>query len=69
MICAMYIRVSTDDQLEFSPDAQKRALTEYAKKNGYQIDDQYIFVDEGISGTSASKRPAFMRMHVLVRTL
>lgn len=62
MICAMYIRVSTDDQLEFSPDAQKRALTEYAKKNGYQIDDQYIFVDEGISGTSASKRPAFMRM-------
>ena len=62
MICAMYIRVSTDDQLEFSPDAQKRALTEYAKKNGYQIDDRYIFIDEGISGTSAKRRPAFMRM-------
>lgn len=62
MICAMYIRVSTDDQLEFSPDAQKRALTEYAKKNGYQIDDRYIFIDEGISGTSAKRRPSFMRM-------
>lgn len=62
MICAMYIRVSTEDQLEFSPDAQKRALTEYAKKNGYQIDDRYIFIDEGISGTSAKKRPEFMRM-------
>lgn len=62
MIAALYIRVSTDDQLEFSPDAQKRALIEYAKKNGYQIDDRYIFIDEGISGTSASKRPEFMKM-------
>lgn len=62
MICAMYIRVSTDDQLEFSPDAQKRAISEYASKNGYQIDDRYIFIDEGISGTSAKKRPEFMRM-------
>lgn len=62
MIAAMYIRVSTDDQLEFSPDAQKRALVEYAKKNGYQIDEQFIFIDEGISGTTAKKRPAFQRM-------
>lgn len=62
MIAALYIRVSTEDQLEFSPDAQKRALIEYAKKNGYLIDDRYIFVDEGISGTSAKKRPNFMRM-------
>ena len=61
-IAALYIRVSTDDQLEFSPDAQKRALLEYAKKNGYQVNDCYIFVDEGISGTSAKKRPEFMRM-------
>lgn len=62
MIVALYIRVSTDDQLEFSPDAQKRALIEYAKKSGYQVDDRYIFIDEGISGTSAKKRPAFMQM-------
>lgn len=62
MICALYIRVSTDDQLEFSPEAQKRALIEYAKKNNYQIDEQYIFIDEGISGTSAKRRPAFMKM-------
>lgn len=62
MNVALYIRVSTDDQLEFSPDAQKRALIEYAKKNGYAVDEDYIFIDEGISGTSAKKRPAFMRM-------
>ncbi len=62
MNVALYIRVSTEDQLEFSPDAQKKSLIEYAKKNNYQIDERYIFMDEGISGTSAKRRPAFMRM-------
>lgn len=68
MIAALYIRVSTDDQLEFSPDAQKKALIEYAKKNGYQIDDRYIFIDEGISGTSAKRRPAFMKMIAIAKS-
>ncbi len=61
-IAAAYIRVSTDDQLEFSPDAQKRAITEYAKRNNMLLDEKYIFVDEGISGRKAEKRPAFMEM-------
>ena len=30
---AAYIRVSTDKQEELSPDAQKRMILEYAKKN------------------------------------
>ena len=59
---AAYIRVSTDDQLEFSPDAQKRAIFEYAKKNNIYIANEYIFIDEGISGRNAEKRPAFMKM-------
>ena len=59
---AAYIRVSTDDQLEFSPDAQKRAIREYAKRNNMLLDDKYIFIDEGISGRKAEKRPAFMEM-------
>ena len=59
---AAYIRVSTDDQLEFSPDAQKRAIREYAKRNHLLLDDKYIFTDEGISGRKAEKRPAFMEM-------
>ena len=29
---ALYIRVSTADQAELSPDAQKRLLLDYAKK-------------------------------------
>lgn len=59
---ACYIRVSTDDQLEFSPDAQKRALMEYAGKNGMLVNEEYVFIDEGISGRKAEKRPAFMKM-------
>ena len=59
---ALYIRVSTDDQLEFSPEAQKRALIKYANDNGYLVYEKNIFIDEGISGRKAEKRPAFMEM-------
>ena len=59
---ALYIRVSTDDQLEFSPGAQKRALLKYANDNDYLVHKSNIFIDEGISGRQAEKRPAFMKM-------
>ena len=59
---ACYLRVSTNDQLEFSPDAQLRAIKNYAKNNDIVIDDDYIFIDEGISGRNADKRPAFQKM-------
>lgn len=59
---ACYLRVSTNDQLEFSPDAQLRAIKTYAKNNNIIIDDDYIFIDEGISGRKADKRPAFQKM-------
>ncbi|MCL2569045.1 MAG: recombinase family protein [Oscillospiraceae bacterium] len=59
---ALYIRVSTDDQLEFSPEAQQKALLKYADEHGYFVDAANIFIDEGISGRKAEKRPAFLRM-------
>lgn len=59
---ARYIRVSTDDQAEYSPAAQNRALVRYALANGLVVDDRYLYIDEGISGRKAEKRPAFMRM-------
>ncbi|GMQ59714.1 recombinase family protein [Vallitalea sediminicola] len=59
---ALYIRVSTDEQTEYSPSAQKTALLEYAHNNNYLVQDEHIFIDEGISGRTAEKRPAFMRM-------
>lgn len=61
-IGAAYIRVSTEEQLEFSPHAQKHAILEFAKKNDILIEEQNIFIDEGISGRKAEKRPAFMNM-------
>lgn len=65
---ACYIRVSTDNQLEFSPDAQLKAIKNYAKNNDILIDDDYIFIDEGISGRKAEKRPAFQEMIKLARS-
>ncbi len=47
--CAIYIRVSTEEQHlnGLSLPAQKKALTEFAKRNGYSIVGYYA--DEGIS--------------------
>lgn len=59
---ACYIRVSTEEQTEFSPDAQLRVLKEYAKKNDIMLTKKHIYIDEGISGRKAEKRPAFMQM-------
>ena len=61
-ICAAYIRVSTHDQEEYSPDSQLRLIRDYAKSNGYVLPDEYIFKDDGISGRTAQKRPGFMSM-------
>jgi len=65
---AAYIRVSTDDQLEYSPDSQIKKIKEYAEHNGIHIPDEFIFLDEGISGRKAEKRPSFMKMIALAKT-
>lgn len=62
LIGAAYIRVSTEDQIEFSPDSQLNKIKEYARTHRIQIPETYIFLDEGISGRHADNRPAFMRM-------
>lgn len=59
---ALYIRVSTHNQEELSPDAQKRLLLEFAKANNYLVDKDFIFIEGGISGRKANKRPEFQRM-------
>ena len=61
-IGAGYVRVSTDSQEEYSPDSQIRLIRDYAKREGYIIPDEYIYRDDGISGKSAEKRPAFQLM-------
>lgn len=59
---AAYIRVSTLDQTEFSPDAQLKQIKEYANKHNMVLSDTHIYADEGISGRSTDKRLAFNRM-------
>ena len=57
-IGAAYIRVSTDDQTELSPDAQLRVIQAEAKKDGFFIPPEFIFIDhKGISGRKDSNRP------------
>ncbi|MBQ2297203.1 MAG: recombinase family protein, partial [Ruminiclostridium sp.] len=61
-IAACYIRVSTEDQTEYSPEAQKRALEHYARQHGMVLSPDHIYIDAGISGRRAETRPAFMAM-------
>lgn len=55
-----YIRVSTHDQEELSPDSQERLLRDYARSNNIVLEQ--IYIDSGISGRKAEKRPAFQEM-------
>ena len=105
-LAAVYIRVSTDDQAELSPDSQLEVIRSWAEKNNYIIpgigefvsspaggeskyspdsspaggeskispdsspaggESNYIFIDEGISGRSAKKRPRFNDMIALAK--
>lgn len=44
-IGAAYVRVSTDDQTELSPDAQIRVILDAAKADGFIIPKEYIFIE------------------------
>ena len=64
-VCA-YIRVSTDSQEEYSPDAQVRLLKEYAASHDMTIID--IYQDLGISGRKADRRPEFQDMIAMAKS-
>lgn len=67
-IGAAYIRVSTDDQTELSPDAQLRMILESAKNDGVVIPPELVFMeDRGRSGRRADNRPEFQRMIATAR--
>ena len=66
-IAAGYIRVSTEEQVEYSPESQRKLLIQYAKAHDMILPEDYIFSDEGISGRS-TKRPAFQKMIGLAKT-
>lgn len=69
IIGAAYIRVSTDDQTELSPDAQLRVILERARNDGVTIPQEFIFVEKkGISGRRAANRPEFQRMIAIAKS-
>ena len=51
---AAYIRVSTDGQLEYSPDSQLKVIRDYAQKHDFLLPEAYIFREEG---ESAERKP------------
>lgn len=63
MRCALYIRVSSDEQKRngFSLPEQRHALMQYAKEKGYTIVD--LYADEGVSSSkNPQRRHEFQRM-------
>lgn len=68
-IGAAYIRVSTDDQTELSPDAQLRVILDAAKADGFVIPKEFIFIEQkGISGRKAQNRPEFQKMIAIAKS-
>ena len=59
--CAIYLRVSTEMQVDgFSLDGQRNCLKRYAEREGMIIKE--IYEDAGKSGKSIEGRPAFQRL-------
>ena len=59
---AVYIRVSTEDQAELSPDSQLEEIEKYAVRENMSVLREHIYIDAGISGKKAERRPAFLAM-------
>jgi site-specific DNA recombinase len=59
---AMYVRVSTQQQKEGATiESQKALLLQYASKKGFEIYPEWIFEDNGVSGSKLA-RPALDRL-------
>lgn len=59
---AAYIRVSTEKQDEYSLDSQLKLIRQYASLHDMILPDEFVFVEDGVSGRTAAKRKSFQRM-------
>lgn len=67
---AAYIRVSTNDQMDLSPESQLKEITKFAQANDITVHAEFIFMEkEGRSGKLARNRPEFQRMIATAKTL
>jgi site-specific DNA recombinase len=63
MLTIAYVRVSTDDRVEHSPEAQRRRCAKYAQSHG--LDAPRFLSDEGLSGKNLD-RPAMQELIALI---
>lgn len=64
---AAYVRVSTERQDEYSLDSQLKLIREYAAAHDMEVPQEFVFVEDGVSGRSAKKRPSFQRMIAMAK--
>ena len=64
---AAYVRVSTDKQDEYSLDSQLRLIRDYASAHDMDVPQEFVFVEDGVSGRSVKKRPAFQSMVAMAK--
>ena len=60
--------MSTHNQEELSPDAQKRLLLDYACANDFVVNEHHIYMEQGVSGRKAVKRPKFQEMIAMAKS-
>lgn len=64
---AAYVRVSTEKQDEYSLDSQLKLIREYAITRDIIVPDEFVFVEDGVSGRSVKGRRAFQNMIALAK--
>ena len=66
MIAAIYARKSTEqhgvDEENKSVHRQIEHATAYAKRKGWSVEEDYIFVDDGVSGAVFKDRHGLIRL-------
>jgi DNA invertase Pin-like site-specific DNA recombinase len=66
MIAAIYARKSTEQtgiaDEQKSVARQIAHAREYAARKGWTVNDEHVFVDDGISGAEFTARPGFVRL-------
>ena len=62
MRAAIYARMSTDKQSDTSPEDQIARCREYAEKQGWQVVEDLVAADHGISGASRHNRPKLLSL-------
>src|SRR5262250_1946028 len=65
LLAAIYARKSTDQNVadeEKSVTRQVQHARAYAMRKGWQVAEEHIYTDDGISGAEFIKRPGFLRL-------